>query len=108
MDDLTRTFDRLRPRLHGIAYRMLGSTAEAEEVVQDAWLRWHAADQAGIASAEAWLVTIATRIAIDRLRAAKVERAHYVGFWLPEPQLDDARTRPNSCSNAPTTCRSHS
>lgn len=89
MDPLTRTFDRLRPRLHGIAYRMLGSSAEAEEVVQDAWLRWHAADPTGMASAEAWLVTITTRIAIDRLRAAKVERAHYVGFWLPEPQLTD-------------------
>ncbi|HVJ60354.1 MAG TPA: RNA polymerase sigma-70 factor [Burkholderiaceae bacterium] len=94
MDDITRAFDRLRPRLHGIAYRMLGSTAEAEEVVQDAWLRWHASDQSGITSAEAWLVTITTRIAIDRLRAAKVERAHYVGFWLPEPQLADASHSP--------------
>lgn len=94
MDDSTRTFDRLRPRLHGIAYRMLGSTAEAEEVVQDTWLRWHAADPAGIANAEAWLVTIATRIAIDRLRAAKVERAHYVGYWLPEPHLADSPQSP--------------
>lgn len=94
MDHLTRTFDRLRPRLYGIAYRMLGSTAEAEEVVQDAWLRWHASDQANIANAEAWLVTITTRIAIDRLRAAKVERAHYVGYWLPEPQLADAPPSP--------------
>lgn len=94
MDDSPRTFDRLRPRLHGIAYRMLGSTAEAEEVVQDTWLRWHAADRAGIANTEAWLVTIATRISIDRLRAAKVERAHYVGFWLPEPQLADSPHSP--------------
>ncbi|MES2991580.1 MAG: RNA polymerase sigma-70 factor [Pseudomonadota bacterium] len=94
MDDATRTFDRLRPRLQGIAYRMLGSTAEAEEVVQDAWLRWHEADRATIANAEAWLVTIATRLAIDRLRAAKVQRAHYVGFWLPEPQLADSPHSP--------------
>lgn len=94
MQDATSTFDRLRPRLQGIAYRMLGSTAEAEEVVQDAWLRWHHADRAAIANTEAWLVTITTRIAIDRLRAAQVERAHYVGFWLPEPQLADAPPSP--------------
>lgn len=94
MDDATRTFDRLRPRLQGLAYRMLGSSAEAEEVVQDAWLRWHEADRAALASAEAWLVTITTRIAIDRLRAAKLQREHYVGFWLPEPQLSDAPHSP--------------
>jgi RNA polymerase sigma-70 factor (TIGR02957 family) len=94
MENATGTFDRLRPRLQGIAYRMLGSTAEAEEVVQDAWLRWHEADRAAIANTEAWLVTIATRIAIDRLRAAKVQREHYVGFWLPEPQLGDSPRSP--------------
>jgi RNA polymerase sigma-70 factor (TIGR02957 family) len=94
MEDAAGTFDRLRPRLQGIAYRMLGSTAEAEEVVQDAWLRWHEADRAAIANTEAWLVTIATRIAIDRLRAAKVQRAHYVGLWLPEPQLADSPLSP--------------
>ncbi|WP_046114952.1 RNA polymerase sigma-70 factor [Aquincola tertiaricarbonis] len=94
MDDATRLFDRLRPRLLGIAYRMLGTRAEAEEVVQDTWLRWHAADRPAIDNAEAWLVTSATRIAIDRLRAAKVQRAHYTGFWLPEPQLDDAPASP--------------
>ena len=94
MDDVTRTFDRLRPRLHGIAYRMLGTRAEAEEVVQDAWLRWNEADRSAILNAEAWLVTITTRIAIDRARAAKVQREHYVGFWLPEPLLDDAPRTP--------------
>lgn len=94
MEDATGTFERLRPRLQGIAYRMLGSTGEAEEVVQDAWLRWHEADQAAIANTEAWLVTTATRIAIDRLRAAKVQRAHYVGLWLPEPQLADSPRSP--------------
>lgn len=94
MEDATETFARLRLRLQGIAYRMLGSTAEAEEVVQDAWLRWHEADRAAIANTEAWLVTIATRIAIDRLRAAKVQRAHYVGLWLPEPQLADSPLSP--------------
>jgi RNA polymerase sigma-70 factor (TIGR02957 family) len=87
MDDKTQTFNRLRPRLQGIAYRMLGSLAEAEEVVQDAWLRWHEADVMAPDHSEAWLVTVSTRLAIDRLRSAKVQREHYAGFWLPEPQL---------------------
>jgi len=94
MTDPTATFNRLRPRLQGIAYRMLGSVAEAEDVVQDAWLRWHEAAQDRIDNAEAWLVTITTRIAIDRLRAAKVQRAHYVGTWLPEPVLTDTPSTP--------------
>ena len=54
MDDATREFDRLRPRLQGIAYRMLGSVAEAEDIVQDVWLRWHAAAHEAIENAEAW------------------------------------------------------
>jgi RNA polymerase sigma-70 factor (ECF subfamily) len=87
MDDKTRFFNRLRPRLQAIAYRMLGTVADAEEVVQDVWLRWHEAEQDALDSAEAWLVTVTTRLAIDRLRTAKVQRAHYTGFWLPEPQL---------------------
>src|SRR5688572_15529370 len=90
MDDATRTFESLRPRLQGIAYRMLGSVAEAEEVVQDAWLRWNEAAHAALDNAEAWLVTVATRLSIDRLRAAKTQREHYVGFWLPEPVLSDS------------------
>src|SRR5688572_33287768 len=94
MDAATRTFDRLRPRLLGVAYRMLGSLAEAEEVVQDAWLRWHEADTGMLDSAEAWLVAVVTRLSIDRLRAAKVRRAHYVGTWLPEPLLTDAPATP--------------
>ena len=94
MTDPTTTFNRLRPRLQGIAYRMLGAVAEAEDVVQDAWLRWHEATQDTIDNAEAWLVTITTRIAIDRLRAAKVQREHYVGYWLPEPVLTDAPSTP--------------
>lgn len=91
MDALAKTpmpddlFDGLRPRLFGIAYRMLGVRADAEDVLQDAWLRWNAADREGLQSAEAWLVTVVTRLAIDRLRAAKAERAAYVGEWLPEP-----------------------
>ena len=85
------TFHALRPRLFGIAYRMLGVRADAEDVVQDTWLRWNAADRQALQSAEAWLVTVATRLALDRLRAAKVQREAYPGEWLPEPivELDD-------------------
>jgi len=103
MDDATRFFDRLRPRLQGIAYRMLGSVADAEELVQDVWLRWHETDAAELDNAEAWLVTVTTRLAIDRLRAAKVQRAHYVGFWLPEPQLELEELRPASSEDGPAT-----
>jgi RNA polymerase sigma-70 factor (ECF subfamily) len=81
-------FAALRPRLYGIAYRMLGTRADAEDVLQDAWLRWHHTDAAGLQSAEAWLVTVVTRLAIDRLRAAQRERETYVGWWLPEPLVE--------------------
>ncbi|MDQ0036387.1 RNA polymerase sigma-70 factor (ECF subfamily) [Variovorax boronicumulans] len=94
MDDPTLTFDSHRRRLQGIAYRMLGSVAEAEEVVQDAWLRWHEADKASFDSAEAWLVTVVTRLSIDRLRAAKVQREHYIGAWMPEPTLTESPDTP--------------
>jgi RNA polymerase sigma-70 factor (ECF subfamily) len=94
--DPTATFTRLRPRLQGIAYRMLGSLGEAEEVVQDVWLRWHEAEHARIESHEAWLVTATTRLAIDRLRRAKLERELYPGFWLPEPLLTDTATTPHA------------
>jgi RNA polymerase sigma-70 factor (ECF subfamily) len=85
---LADAFHRLRPRLFGVAYRMLGTRADSEDVLQDAWLRWQGADRAAIQSEEAWLVTVVTRLAIDRLRAAKAEREHYVGDWLPEPVVD--------------------
>ena len=94
MDDATRTFNLLRPRLQGIAYRMLGSMGEAEEVVQDAWLRWHEAAKDTLDSAEAWLVTVVTRLSIDRLRTAKVEREHYIGTWMPEPTMTGAPDTP--------------
>ncbi|MBG9388449.1 RNA polymerase sigma-70 factor [Caenimonas aquaedulcis] len=85
-------FAALRPRLFGIAYRMLGTRADAEDVLQDAWLRWSRADAGELKSPEAWLVTVVTRLSIDRLRAAKTERAAYTGWWLPEPlvaELDE-------------------
>jgi len=82
-------FERHRPRLFGIAYRMLGSRADAEDVLQDAYLRWHRS--AGeVRSPEAWLVTAVTRLCIDRLRALRAEREHYVGPWLPEPLIGEA------------------
>ncbi|WP_018227758.1 RNA polymerase sigma factor SigJ [Methyloversatilis universalis] len=89
MSDLARSFDPHRTRLAGIAYRMLGSRADAEDVVQDAWLRWHESAPEDLRSAEAWLVTTVTRLSLDRLRARKAETQHYIGPWLPEP-LDAA------------------
>ena len=91
-------FTSLRPRLFSIAYRMLGTRADAEDVLQDAWLRWDRSDQAALQSAEAWLVTIVTRLAIDRLRAAKVEREAYVGWWLPEPLVQADERTPEALS----------
>ncbi|HEX8406439.1 MAG TPA: RNA polymerase sigma-70 factor [Duganella sp.] len=100
MSDLT-AFTAIRPRLFAIAYRMLGVRADAEDVVQDAWLRWHGSDQLAVRSADAWLVTLATRLAIDRLRARQAESESYVGWWLPEPVIDiDDRTPESSAEMA--------
>ncbi|MGO4702512.1 RNA polymerase sigma-70 factor [Dyella sp. 2RAB6] len=93
-NDLNTVFQGLRPRLQSIAYGMLGSVADAEDVVQDVWLRWHAAEQSRIENLEAWLVTATTRTAIDRLRALKARREHYVGMWLPEPWLTEGPDTP--------------
>jgi RNA polymerase sigma-70 factor (ECF subfamily) len=78
-------FTQHRPRLLGIAYRMLGTKADAEDVLQDAYLRWHSADATQVESPEAWLTTATTRLSIDRLRHRQVERNAYFGPWLPEP-----------------------
>jgi RNA polymerase sigma-70 factor (ECF subfamily) len=83
-----------RPRLLRLAYRMLGSTSEAEDVAQDAWLRWRKADPAAIADPAAWLVRVATRLCLDRLRADKAARAAYRGPWLPEPLIEDLAEDP--------------
>ena len=91
--DAEASFAAVRPRLFAIAYRMLGTRADADDVVQDAWLRWHASAQDSVQTPEAWLVTIATRLAIDRLRSRKAEREAYIGWWLPEPLVElDERT----------------
>jgi RNA polymerase sigma-70 factor, ECF subfamily len=82
-------FEAARPRIRGLAYRMLGTLADADDVAQDTWLRWQAAGGAHIANAEAWLVTAATRLCLDRLRSAARTREVYPGPWLPEPIVTD-------------------
>ncbi|HEY9517016.1 MAG TPA: RNA polymerase sigma factor SigJ [Gemmatimonadaceae bacterium] len=83
--DRVAVLERHRGRLFGIAYRMLGSAEDAEDAVQETYLRWHASAPERVLSAEAWLVAVVTRISIDRLRRAATERAMYEGSWLPEP-----------------------
>lgn len=78
-------FEQVRPRLFGIAYRMLGSAAEADDVLQDAWLRWNAADRDAVAEPGAYLATVVTRLSIAELTNARSRREVYVGPWLPEP-----------------------
>jgi RNA polymerase sigma-70 factor, ECF subfamily len=85
-------FAACRPRLLGIAYGLLGELTEAEDVVQDAWLRWQAADRDAVRNAEPFLVTVTTRLALDRLRSARARREVYIGPWLPEPLLTDPET----------------
>ena len=87
-------FEGLRRRLFGIAYRMIGTTADAEDIVQEAYLRWHQADTEEIRSAEAWLVSVVTRLSIDKLRKVSVEREKYIGPWLPEPLLASTASTP--------------
>lgn len=87
-------FEELRRRLFGIAYHMIGTTADAEDVVQEAYLRWHQANTEEIRSAEAWLVSVVTRLSIDKLRKASVEREKYVGPWLPEPLIASTSPTP--------------
>ncbi|MGY0619250.1 RNA polymerase sigma factor SigJ [Lysobacter sp. A378] len=89
MDPTTDLFEHHRSRLFGLAYRMLGTPADAEDVLHDAWLRLHAHDLATLDDPEAWLVTVTTRLALDRLRRAKAEREHYIGPWLPEPLVPE-------------------
>ena len=84
---LTDVFEAQRPRLSRLAYRMLGSVAEAEDVLQDGWLRWRRAAE-GVTDPAAWLVRTTTRLCIDRLRAAKAQREAYRGPWLPEPLIE--------------------
>ena len=81
-------FSQHRQHLFGVAYRMLGSRADADDVVQDAWLRYAAADASAIADLRAWLTTVTGRLCLDLLRSARVRREAYVGSWLPEPLVE--------------------
>ena len=92
-EDLADAFEAQRPRLTRLAYRMLGSVGEAEDAVQDAWLRWTKAGDA-VTDPAAWLVRVTTRLCIDRLRAAKAEREAYRGPWLPEPLIEPLTADP--------------
>jgi RNA polymerase sigma-70 factor (ECF subfamily) len=87
MTDALAPFDRHRRLLFSVAYQMLGSVSDAEDVVQDAWLRWSAADRSDVRDERAYLVQITTRLALDRLSSAQSRRESYVGPWLPEPLL---------------------
>jgi RNA polymerase sigma-70 factor (ECF subfamily) len=85
LDHATQVFLSVRPRLFGIAYRMLGTAAEAEDLVQDVWLRWQAADRSAVLDPPAFLATTAVRLAINSLSSARTRRETYIGPWLPEP-----------------------
>ena len=86
-DTATDLFEEHRPFLLGVAYRMLGRVADAEDVVQDTWLRWAGADRSAVRETRAYLVRVTTRLAIDRLRQIKARGETYVGPWLPEPYV---------------------
>ncbi len=85
MDVSADVFQTVRPRLFGIAYRMLGSVQDAEDVLQDAWLRWDTTDRDAVAEPGAYLATVVTRLSIASLTSARSQRESYVGPWLPEP-----------------------
>jgi len=89
------SFEPHRRRLLGLAYRMLGSMADAEDAVQEAYVRWHGADRDNVADPRAFLMTTTTRICLDMLTSARARREEYVGPWLPEPVLDAAALAPD-------------
>ena len=90
VNDHAAEFETQRARLMGVGYRILGSVADAEDVVQEAWIRWDGIDRTRIDNPEAFLTTVVTRLALDRLRRAKARRETYDGPWLPEPIASDA------------------
>jgi RNA polymerase sigma-70 factor (ECF subfamily) len=86
--DAAISFEPHRPRLTRVAYRMLGSVADAEDVVQDAFLRWHTTDRSEVDNAEAFLVRVVTRLCLDVLKSSRRKRETYIGPWLPDPVVD--------------------
>lgn len=89
IDAATEVFEEHRPVLMGVAYRMLGRVSDAEDVVQEAWLRWSRADRDAVRAPRGYLVRVTTRLAVDRLRQAQARKESYVGPWLPEPYATD-------------------
>jgi len=96
MSNPAESFEPHRRRLRGLAYRMLGSMSDAEDAVQEAYLRWHAADRDKVLDPRAFLMTTTTRICLDMLTSARARREQYVGPWLPEPVVDAAALAPDS------------
>ncbi len=82
---MSTVFEELRPQMFALAYRMMGTRADAEDIVQEAFLRWQTADQGAVQSPPAFLKTIVARLSLDALKSARHNREHYVGTWLPEP-----------------------
>jgi RNA polymerase sigma-70 factor (ECF subfamily) len=97
-DDRLTEFNRFRGLLFSIAYRMLGSVADAEDIVQETFIRWHRASEAEIQSPRAFLVTIVSRLSINHLQSARVQREEYVGQWLPEPLVTESPVDPFTIS----------
>lgn len=91
-DDATAVFQLQRGGLLALAYQMLGELAAAEDIVQEAWLRWHKAKHEEILSPPAWLTSVVTRLSIDQLRSARHRRESYTGTWLPEPIVESAQS----------------
>jgi RNA polymerase sigma factor (sigma-70 family) len=96
-DDGLSTFAPVRPRLFGIAYHMLGSVAEAEDIVQEVWLRWQSTNRSLVENPPAFLATTTTRLCINLAQAARSRRETYIGTWLPEP-VDTSAGDPGSCA----------
>jgi len=96
MSDPAASFEPYRRRLLGLAYRMLGSMADAEDAVQETYLRWHATDRCQVSEPKAYLMTTTTRLCLDMLTSARARREEYVGPWLPEPIIDTAALEPDS------------
>jgi RNA polymerase sigma-70 factor (ECF subfamily) len=92
--EMSDEIDQHRQYLFAVAYRMLGSISEAEDAVQETFLKWQKCDRAAIQSQRAWMTTVITRICINHLKSARVQREHYVGEWLPEPFIGEAGAGP--------------
>jgi RNA polymerase sigma-70 factor (ECF subfamily) len=92
--DISKTFNEYQPLLFSIAYRMLGTVMDAEDIVQEVFLRWSRASQGEIEKPRAWLSAVTTRLCIDQLRSARVKREEYIGPWLPEPLMMESPPDP--------------